>query len=72
MGHYGEKAYQLFLDGYNCAQAVVGAFCEEYGADWNTAMTTAASLRRRRGWTAGGLWFFAGSGYGAGIEIRGS
>lgn len=34
----GERAKALFLDGYNCAQAVFGAFCEELGFDFDTAM----------------------------------
>lgn len=33
----GEIAKNLFLQGYNCAQAVVGAFCEDYGYDMQTA-----------------------------------
>ena len=34
----GEKAEALFLEGYNCAQAVFGAFCEDFGLDFETAM----------------------------------
>lgn len=34
----GEKAKALFLEGYNCAQAVFGAFCEDFGLDSETAM----------------------------------
>ena len=34
----GEKAKSLFLEGYNCAQAVFGAFCEDFGYDFETAM----------------------------------
>ncbi len=34
----GEKAKALFLEGYNCAQAVFGAFAEELGFDFSTAM----------------------------------
>lgn len=33
-----EKAVELFANGYNCAQAVLGAFCEEAGLDLNTAL----------------------------------
>lgn len=36
-----EKAVELFLKGYNCAQSVVGAFCEEAGLDLNTALKLA-------------------------------
>lgn len=34
----GEKAKSLFLNGYNCAQAVFGAFAEELGLDFEMAM----------------------------------
>ena len=34
----GEKAEALFLEGYNCAQAVFGAFCDDFGLDFETAM----------------------------------
>ena len=34
----GEKAQALFLEGYNCAQAVFGAFCEDLGLEFETAM----------------------------------
>lgn len=33
-----EKAVELFKSGYNCSQAVVGAFCEDFGIDFDTAM----------------------------------
>ena len=33
----GDKAYELFLQGYNCTQAVTVAFAEELGLDENTA-----------------------------------
>ena len=33
-----EKAMQLFKDGYNCSQAVFGAFCDELGMDFETAI----------------------------------
>jgi len=36
-----EKAVGLFASGYNCAQAVFGAFCEENGLDKNTAFKLA-------------------------------
>lgn len=38
MSERSEKAKELFLSGYNCSQAVLGVFCEEYGIDFNTAM----------------------------------
>ena len=33
-----EKAIELFLDGYNCAQSVFGAFAEDLGIDFETAV----------------------------------
>ena len=32
-----EEARRLFLEGYNCAQAVFCAFCDETGLDIDTA-----------------------------------
>ena len=37
-----EKAVKLFTDGYNCAQAVFGAFAEDMGFDKKTALKMAA------------------------------
>jgi len=33
-----DKARELFASGFNCAQAVLGAFCESEGLDMDTAM----------------------------------
>ena len=33
-----EKAKELFTNGYNCSQAVVGAYCDLFGMDFETAM----------------------------------
>ncbi len=33
-----DRAEELFKSGYNCAQAVIGAFAEDLGLDFNTAM----------------------------------
>ena len=33
-----EKAEELFKSGYNCSQSVVGAFCDDLGLDFDTAM----------------------------------
>lgn len=41
---YGEKAKQLFMEGYNCSQAVLGAFCDECGMDFETAMKLSSSF----------------------------
>ncbi len=38
MGKYAEKAEKLFVDGYNCAQAVCGAFAEPMGLSETQAM----------------------------------
>lgn len=38
----GKIAKMLFLQGYNCTQAVVGAFAEELGFDFDTAMRVAS------------------------------
>ena len=43
-GAHGEKAKQLFMEGYNCSQAVLGAFCEECGMDFETAMKLSSSF----------------------------
>ncbi len=39
-----QKARDLFLEGYNCAQSVVGAFSEEMGLDFETAMKLSSSF----------------------------
>lgn len=41
---HGEKAKQLFMEGYNCSQAVLGAFCDECGIDFDTAMKLSSSF----------------------------
>ena len=33
-----ERARELFASGFNCAQAVLGAFCEDEGLDMETAI----------------------------------
>lgn len=33
-----EKGEELFRSGYNCSQAVIGAFCDDLGLDFDTAM----------------------------------
>lgn len=39
-----KKARELFCSGYNCSQAVVGAFADELGMDSKTAMRFAEGL----------------------------
>lgn len=41
MGSRAERAREMFLEGYNCCQAVVGAFAEDFGFDPETAMKLA-------------------------------
>lgn len=38
------EAGRLFLEGYNCAQAVLGAFCDETGMDFEEAMKLSSSF----------------------------
>ena len=40
----GEIAKNNFQNGYNCAQAVLLAFCEDYGMERETALTIAAGF----------------------------
>ena len=40
----GDKAYELFKDGYNCSQAVFGAFSEDLGVDFDTAVKLASGF----------------------------
>lgn len=44
MSEKQEKAKELFKKGYNCSQAVIGVFCEEYGLDFDTAMKISCSF----------------------------
>ncbi|MBQ7886388.1 MAG: C_GCAxxG_C_C family protein, partial [Clostridia bacterium] len=39
-----EKARDLFLSGCSCSQAVFGAYAQEYGIDYDTAMKLASSF----------------------------
>ncbi len=44
MGTKAEKARELFESGYNCSQSVFGAFCEDFGMDFNTALKISSSF----------------------------
>lgn len=44
MYNHQEKAEALFKEGYNCAQAVFAAFCEELGIDTETALKLSSSF----------------------------
>ncbi len=52
MGNKADLAKELFLQGYNCAQAVFGAFCEDFGIDKNTGFVLSSGfgggISRRR------------------------
>jgi len=39
-----DKALALFASNYNCAQAVLGAFCEQAGLDLDTALRLASGF----------------------------
>jgi len=39
-----ERAQELFLQGYNCAQAVAGAFCDEMGMTLTSAVRAMSSF----------------------------
>ena len=41
---YREKAESLFLEGYNCAQSVFCAFCDDLGIDFETALKMSSSF----------------------------
>ena len=41
---HSDRAKELFKQGYNCSQAVLGAFAEELGLDFDTAMKISSSF----------------------------
>lgn len=44
MGTKADKAKELFTQGYNCSQSVLGAFCEDINMDFETALKLASSF----------------------------
>lgn len=67
---HSEHAVELFKQGYNCSQAVFGAFCDEMNIDFETAVKMASSfgggmgrLREVCG-AASGMFMVAGMKYG--------
>jgi len=42
--NHEEKAKELFKEGYNCAQSVFGAFCDEMNLDMQTALKLSSSF----------------------------
>lgn len=70
MSQRSERAKELFVEGYNCAQAVVGAFSEKFDMDFTTLMKTVSSfgggmgrLREVCG-AVSGIFFVAGALFG--------
>ena len=70
MSQRSERAKALFLEGYNCAQAVAGAFSDQFDMDFVTLMKTISSfgggmgrLREVCG-AVSGMFFVAGALYG--------
>ena len=67
---YAKKAKQLFLEGFNCSQAVFLAFSDKFDMDYETAMKLSSSfgggigrLREVCG-AASGMFMVAGMLYG--------
>lgn len=44
MGKRADRAKELFFEGYNCSQSVVGAFSDMFGVDMDTAMRMSEGL----------------------------
>lgn len=44
MSEKRDKAVELHSRGCNCAQAVLGVFCEKYGMDFETALRVAGGM----------------------------
>lgn len=44
MKNHSERAVDLFKNGYNCSQAVLAAFCDETGMDFDTSIKLASSF----------------------------
>lgn len=74
---HADRAAELFLSGYNCAQSVMGAFCDVTGMDFDTAMRLSSSFGGGMGrmrevcgtvssmlMIAGILWGYGGTGEG--------
>jgi len=68
--YFKERALDLFMQGYNCSQSVFGAFYDECGIDFETALKISSSfgggmgrLREVCG-AASGMFMVAGMKYG--------
>lgn len=57
MGEFADRAKQMFYEGYNCCQAVVGAFAEEiqrrYGAEGDTFVDAKTAMKMAEGFGGG-------------------
>jgi len=66
----GERAKELFMEGYNCSQSVAGAFAEEIGLPFETVMKLAQPFGGGMGrmrevcGTFSGMMFVVGQLYG--------
>lgn len=78
MSEKGDKAFTLFHQGYNCCQAVVGAYCEDFGLDFDSAMRLTSSLGAGMGrmrlvcGAVSGMFLVAGWKYGSANPKDGS
>ncbi len=76
MSEKSEKAKELFKQGYNCSQAVLGVFCEELGMDFETAMKVASSFGGGMGrmrevcGTVSGMFMAAGLAFASGSDSQ--
>ena len=44
MSNHSERARELFEQGYNCAQSVFAAFCDETGMEFGAALRLSSSF----------------------------
>lgn len=71
---HAQKAAELFCQGYNCAQAVFCAFCDEMNMDKNTALRLSSSFGGGMGrmrevcGAVSGMFMVAGMLFGEGTE----
>ena len=67
MNKYEERARALFLEGYNCAQAVTAAFADEIGMDEKTALALSSPFGGGMGrmrevcGAVSGMWIILGA-----------
>jgi len=67
---HSQRAKELFLQGHNCSQAVIAAFCEELDLDFETALKLSSSFGAGMGrlrevcGAVSGMFMIAGMKYG--------